>query len=209
MKASAIVSSLSDVMLRELADTALGVERLYDGLPQDIEWAFSEGRLQLLQSRPITNLPVQPIEVEWEPPPPARYMSRRQIVENMPDPICPLFDELYLTEGLESARKGASIMIGGGPLFMSVNGYAFQRFDFPQVHRMKEAKKEEDRLKAVSEAAIEAAERGCDARKGEAAAGYRAAGGPRLGPVCIGTARGGPARVRSVGRDAGRPGPRA
>ena len=153
-------SSLSDAMLRELAEAALAIERLYDGLPQDIEWAFSGGQLFLLQSRPITNLPVQPIEVEWEPPPPARYMSRRQIVENMPDPICPLFDELYLTEGLESARKGQpSIMIGGGPLFMSVNGYAFQRFDFPQVHRMREAKKEDDRLKAVSEAAIEAAER--------------------------------------------------
>ena len=150
-------ASLSDAMLRELADTALAIERLYDGLPQDIEWAFSGGRLHLLQSRPITNLPVQPIELDWTPPPPARFMSRRQIVENMPDPICPLFDELYLTEGLESARKGVSVMIGGGPLFMSVNGYAFQRFDFPQVHRM--GKKVADKMKAVTEAAIEAAER--------------------------------------------------
>ena len=150
-------SSLSDTMLRELADTALGIERLYDGLPQDIEWAFSDGQLFLLQSRPITNLPAQPIELDWTPPPPAQYMSRRQIVENMPDPICPLFDELYLTEGLESARKGVSIMIGGGPLFMSVNGYAFQRFDFPQVHRMR--KNEKDKHKAVSEAAMDAAER--------------------------------------------------
>ena len=152
-------ASLSDAMLRELAEAALVIERLYDGLPQDIEWAFSDGRLFLLQSRPITNLPVQPIELDWTPPPPARFMSRRQIVENMPDPICPLFDELYLTEGLESARKGASIMIGGGPLFMSVNGYAFQRFDFPQVHRMRKAENEEEKLKAVSESAIEAAER--------------------------------------------------
>ena len=158
-------ASLSDAMLRELAETALAIERLYDGLPQDIEWAFSGGRLHLLQSRPITNLPVQPIELDWTPPPPARFMSRRQIVENMPDPICPLFDELYLTEGLESARKGVSVMIGGGPLFMSVNGYAFQRFDFPQVHRM--GKKEADRMKAVTEAAIEAAERDATLAKEE------------------------------------------
>ena len=101
-------ASLSDAMLRELSEAALAIERLYDGLPQDIEWAFSDGQLFLLQSRPITNLPVQPIEVDWSPPPPAQFMSRRQIVENMPDPICPLFDELYLTEGLESARKGAA-----------------------------------------------------------------------------------------------------
>ena len=38
-------SSLSDVMLRELAEAALAIERLYDGLPQDIEWAFSGGQL--------------------------------------------------------------------------------------------------------------------------------------------------------------------
>ena len=150
-------AALSDAMLRELADTSLAIERLYDGVPQDIEWAFSDGRLYLLQSRPITNLPVQPIEVDWTPPHPAKFISRRQIVENMPDPICPLFDELYLTEGLESARKGVSIMIGGGPLFMSLNGYAFQRFDFPQVHGT--GKKKLDKPKAVTEDEIEAAER--------------------------------------------------
>ena len=77
-------AALSDAMLRELADTSLAIERLYDGLPQDIEWAFSDGRLYLLQSRPITNLPVQPIEVDWTPPHPAKFMNWRQIVENMP-----------------------------------------------------------------------------------------------------------------------------
>ena len=105
-------SSLSDDMLTELIDTALQIEQLYDGLPQDIEWAFSSARgtpsrspaegsgykLHLLQSRPITNLPVQPIEVEWIPTPPAKTLVRRQIVENMPEPVCPLFEQLYMTE---------------------------------------------------------------------------------------------------------------
>ena len=50
-------SSLSDPMLRELSETASRVEALYGGQPQDIEWAFCDGRLRLLQSRPITNLP--------------------------------------------------------------------------------------------------------------------------------------------------------
>ena len=126
-------SSLTDAMLDELATTALRVEALNDAVPQDIEWAFSDGQLHLLQSRPITNLPVQPVELEWVPAPPAKYLSRRQIVENMPDPICPLFEELYLTEGLESTRKGRSLMVGGGPLFVTVNGYAYQRFDWPQL----------------------------------------------------------------------------
>ncbi|MYD98440.1 MAG: hypothetical protein F4X98_13810 [Gammaproteobacteria bacterium] len=125
-------SSLTDDMLQQLSKTAIDIEKLYDGVPQDIEWAVVGDDLYLLQSRPITNLPVQPIEVVWEPPPPARILYRRQIVENMPDPICPLFEELYLTEGLEAPRKHRpSMMPGGGPAFMTCNGYAYCRADHP------------------------------------------------------------------------------
>ncbi|MEC9285491.1 MAG: PEP/pyruvate-binding domain-containing protein, partial [Pseudomonadota bacterium] len=148
-------SSLSETMIQELAAAAVNIESLYDGLPQDIEWAFANGNLKLLQSRPITNLPVQPIEVDWSPTPPAKYVSRRQIVENMPGPICPLFEELYLTEGLESSRKGKSLMVGGGPMFVTVNGYAYMRFDFPQLHESGTALKQP---KPPSEEEIEAAE---------------------------------------------------
>ena len=96
---------LTDDMPKELTETALAIEKLYDGVPQDIEWAFSSGgNLSLLQSRPITNLPVQPIKVVREPTPPAKILYRRQIVENMPDPICNLFEELYLTQGLQSSQ---------------------------------------------------------------------------------------------------------
>lgn len=129
-------SSLSEKSLKELSSTALEVEDLFDGVPQDIEWAISGGKLWMLQSRPITNLPPQPIEVTWEPTPPSRILARRQIVENIPDPCSPLFDELYLNEGLETIAKGKkrnSYMVGGGPMFVTVNGYAYQRFDFPQV----------------------------------------------------------------------------
>ena len=80
-EASRAQSSLTDDMLRQLSKTAIDIEKLYDGVPQDIEWAIVDTDLFLLQSRPITKVPVQPIEVAWEPPPPARY--RRQIVENM------------------------------------------------------------------------------------------------------------------------------
>jgi len=129
-------SSLSDELLKELSSTALEVESLFDGVPQDIEWAISDDKLWMLQSRPITNLPPQPIKVTWEPTPPARILARRQIIENIPDPCSPLFDELYLTEGLETVAKGqkrGSYFVGGGPMFVTVNGFAYQRFDFPQV----------------------------------------------------------------------------
>ena len=154
------LSSLSSAMLAELCDTALHIESLYDGLPQDIEWAFCDGKLHLLQSRPITNLPVQPLELVWEPKPPARFLSRRQIVENMPDPICPLFEELYLTRGLESTRP-ESLMVGGGPMFVTVNGYAYQRFDWPQIIEQAESLKNRNKgMQPVSGEDIEAAEYG-------------------------------------------------
>ena len=151
-------SSMSDEMLQKLTECALKIEDLYDGVPQDIEWAFCKGELHLLQSRPITNLPVQPIEVVWEPTPPAVYVSRRQIVENMPDPICPLFEELYLTRGLESPRKKGLGMHGGGPMFVTVNGYGYQRFDWPQLHEYMEDLRAQGEQGTVSEEEIEAME---------------------------------------------------
>ncbi|MGI9220578.1 MAG: PEP/pyruvate-binding domain-containing protein, partial [Woeseiaceae bacterium] len=152
------LSSMSDAMLKELSKTALEIEALYEGLPQDIEWAFCDGKLHLLQSRPITNLPVQPIEVEWAPSPPAQFVSRRQIVENMPDPLCPLFKDLYLTRGLESPRD-KSLMVGGGPMFVTVNGYGYQRFDWPNIVKDMDArKKRNEGIAPVTEEEIEAAE---------------------------------------------------
>ena len=147
-------ASVAVATLRELVDVALEVEGLYDGLPQDIEWAVAEGQLWLLQSRPITNLPPQPIELDWTPNPPAKYLSRRQIVENMPDPVCPLFEELYLTEGLESTRQDKSLMVGGGPMFVTLNGYAYQRFDWPMFF----VKDAEGNLRTLHEADIDIAE---------------------------------------------------
>ena len=147
-------TSLTDDMLRQLAETANAIEALFDGVPQDIEWAVVGNELHLLQSRPITNLPVQPIEVVWEPTPPAKILCRRQIVENMPDPICPLFEELYLTEGLEAPRKGRpNFLVGGGPMFMTCNGYAYCRADHPDNHIDPNSPEEE--LKAVHKRMID------------------------------------------------------
>ena len=114
-------SSLPDVLLTELAGLAACVEEHFGGQPQDIEWAVADGKLWLLQSRPITNLPPQPIEVAWEAPPGVFGLVRRQIVENIPDPTCPLFDELYIHGGLVSSRTGKS-------MYTTLHGFAFQIF---------------------------------------------------------------------------------
>ncbi len=160
-------SSLSDDDIKELVSLALKAEAHFDGVPQDIEWAYSGGKLFMLQSRPITNLPPQPIEVEWEPPPPAQILARRQIVENIPDPCTPLFDEMYLWVGLETGRDGkpkASMMEGGGPMFISMHGYAYQRFDWPFIIQARKERLDE----AMTEAEMDAAEIAAEAGEGQA-----------------------------------------
>ena len=160
-------SSLSDEAIKELVTLALKAEAHFDGVPQDIEWAYAGGKLFMLQSRPITNLPPQPIEVAWEPPPPAQILARRQIVENIPDPCTPLFDEMYLWVGLETRQDGekrGSMMEGGGPMFISMHGYAYQRFDWPFIIQARKERLDE----AMTEAEMDAAEIKAEAGEAEA-----------------------------------------
>jgi phosphohistidine swiveling domain-containing protein len=42
--------------LREVARTALRIEEEMDGRPQDVEWSIADGRIWVLQARPITTL---------------------------------------------------------------------------------------------------------------------------------------------------------
>lgn len=136
-------SSLSEEHLIGLADLAVKSEQHFGGMPQDIEWAVKDDVLYLLQSRPITNLPPAPLkDLKWEPPAPGVTLLRRQIVENMPDPLSPLFDELYLDVGLQQGmnrsleRMDAPHTIEdmtNGNVHLTVNGYAYQRRDFKAV----------------------------------------------------------------------------
>jgi len=50
------VMSLSDDQVTELAELGRRVMAVYEGLPQDIEWAFADGAFFLLQSRRITGV---------------------------------------------------------------------------------------------------------------------------------------------------------
>ena len=118
-------------------------EQHFDNVPQDVEWAISEGALYLLQSRPITNLPPSPLkDLKWEPPAPGATLLRRQIVENMPEPLSPLFDELYLEDALQLGMNRGLVRAGApytiedmtnGNVHLTVNGYAYQRRDFKPV----------------------------------------------------------------------------
>src|SRR5690606_10148134 len=130
--------ALSDDMLHQLATLALRVEGLFDGVPQDIEWAVDHEAVWLLQARPITRLPPPPLrDVRWDPPIPGTAWIRRQVVENMPDPLSLLFEELYLP-ALDRAVDAVYTVLGvpqqvlemvNRPFFATINGYAYMRAD--------------------------------------------------------------------------------
>ena len=128
------MASLPEVIASELAELALKIEQLFGGVPQDIEWALDSGSLFLLQSRPITNLPDQPPEdVDW-PEIPGAQLYKRMASEVMPEPLSPLFEDLYL-KGLYDTQtwpddwewKGSQTLNWlSNFIIATVNGYAFQ-----------------------------------------------------------------------------------
>jgi rifampicin phosphotransferase len=131
--------ALPDALLRELAQLGLRVEQHFGGTPQDIEWAIADGKLWLLQARPITNLPQPESSDLWQPPIPGTTWVRRQVVEHMPEPLSPLFEDLYLNQGLEQSIRGLGEAMGFAslldrmfdrPFFTTVNGYGYSRANF-------------------------------------------------------------------------------
>ena len=143
--------SLAEPALKQLARLAKEVEQHFDGVPQDIEWAATGSRLSLLQSRPITNLPPAPLlDVKWELTEPGARLERDQVVEFMPGPLSPLFEDLYLPAldvayylmrvsgperdvggGGATYRQLAKVLGGQHAGQSVVNGYAYRHFPPP------------------------------------------------------------------------------
>lgn len=55
-EADQVRNALSEAQVLELAELGRRVQAFYEGLPQDIEWALTGGKLFLLQARPITGV---------------------------------------------------------------------------------------------------------------------------------------------------------
>ena len=116
---------LSEQQALAVAELASRVETVFDGVPQDIEWAFAEDRLYLLQARPMTALPDP---VRWESPLPGGWMRNFRIGEWLPEPITPLFDT-WLLPRIEDRYAAMSRMMFGvnprPPLHVTINGWYF------------------------------------------------------------------------------------
>ena len=116
---------LSEAQALEVAELARRVETAFDGVPQDIEWAFADGELHLLQARPMTALPDP---VTWESPRPGGWTRNFRIGEWLPEPVTPLCDTWLLPRMEQRYAEMSRELLGvypALPLHVTINGWYF------------------------------------------------------------------------------------
>ncbi len=126
---------LSDDDAKALAALGIRIEDHYRA-PQDIEWARSGGEFFILQARPITALPdaEAPMPTDWSVPERTDMYVRASIVEQLPDPLTPLFAEMIDGSVTRSLRKLMNELLAGDVVrdgdvgLPTVNGYAYYRY---------------------------------------------------------------------------------
>jgi phosphohistidine swiveling domain-containing protein len=135
---------LSEAEAAELAGYGTRIETDF-GAPQDIEWARTNGQFWILQSRPITALPEaeSPMPTDWTVSDPTAMYARASIVEQLPDPLSPLFADMIdgaVTRSLQSVFRdllgGEDVIREGDVGLPTVNGYAYYRYSRSGMYRL-------------------------------------------------------------------------
>jgi phosphohistidine swiveling domain-containing protein len=127
---------LSDDQAAELVRIGGRIEALY-GMPMDIEWTLVD-EFAIVQARPITSLPDEPLAqaseapapTEWKLPKGAYIAMRNNIVELMANPLTPLFgtlgrDAINTSMGRQMAMFFGESDIMPEELIVTVNEYAY------------------------------------------------------------------------------------
>jgi pyruvate,water dikinase len=112
-----------------LALARLGQQaQIYFGCPQDMEWAWAEGRLYVVQSRPVTSLYPLPLGLAEQP---LDVLLSFGVWQGMLDPYTPLGQDMFstLVAGMGSifgakidAREQRIFLSAGERLFVNVTG---------------------------------------------------------------------------------------
>jgi rifampicin phosphotransferase len=126
---------LTQAEAAQLADYGTRIENHY-GAPQDIEWAREDGRFWILQARPITALPEveAPMPTDWTVSEPSSMYVRASIVEQLPDPLSPLFADMIdgaVTRSLQALFREflqEDVIRDSDVGLTTVNGYAYYRY---------------------------------------------------------------------------------
>ena len=127
---------LDDHAAMELAGLGATIEAHF-GAPQDIEWARTADGFAVLQARPITALPEPegPVPTDWSVSRSNAMYVRASIVEQLPDPLSPLFADLIdgaVTRSLTTLFReflGHEVVRAGDVGLPTVNGYAYYCYD--------------------------------------------------------------------------------
>jgi len=119
---------VSRAQLVELVSAGRAVERVFAGVPQDIEWAYTgDGRLHLLQARPITTLGRLFVE-----PDSSLHWNRKVLGEWMEEPLSPMFGTLLVSRLVSSADRLFRSQLGTAlkrPVTKEFHGYLYLRAD--------------------------------------------------------------------------------
>jgi rifampicin phosphotransferase len=126
---------LSESDAAALAAYGTRIENHY-GAPQDIEWARADGQFFIVQARPITALPEveAPMPTDWTVPEPTAMYVRASIVEQLPDPLSPLFADMIdgaVTRSLQSLFNellNEDLIRDDDVGLPTINGYAYYRY---------------------------------------------------------------------------------
>lgn len=114
------------------------------GTPQDIEWARAGEQFFMLQSRPITALPEPAADTPdtWPLPHPNGLYFRASIVEQLPDPLTPLFADLIdgsvarSLQALLGEALGKNVIRDNDVALPTINGYAYYYYRNSGMWRM-------------------------------------------------------------------------
>jgi rifampicin phosphotransferase len=134
---------LSKAEAVQLAGYGTRIENHY-GAPQDIEWARADGRFWILQARPITALPEveAPMPTDWTVSEPTAMYVRASIVEQLPDPLSPLFADMIdgaVTRSLQALFREfiqEDVIRDSDVGLTTVNGYAYYRYSRSGMGRL-------------------------------------------------------------------------
>ncbi len=110
----------------ELANLGAQIEKHY-GTPQDIEWCLANGKFYIVQARPITTLPSEP--VQWESPIiGAKWLKDLQAAEWATEPLSPL--GATTTFAAMIAARQRKLPMQRFPWHALINGWLYVRADF-------------------------------------------------------------------------------
>jgi pyruvate,water dikinase len=123
---------LTATQVTELATLGAEIDKYYSE-PQDIEWCLAKGKFYIVQARPITALPPEP--VKWDNPVTgSKWLKDIRAAEWATEPLSPLGATTTFVSMIEARER--EFPNAKSPWFTLVNGWLYIRADFRLVRMM-------------------------------------------------------------------------